>query len=160
MEIVILLTAEMCHLKKKEYDIQSIRVSRNISFFEAPTRLPSNANQFSPDASLASASLITYTNWQTKTNLCSTHLPILISLRMDPTIIPIPHRTSFNLKNSNWNRYCKEIEDKLSKRRLPTNCQKGQKILRTIILKAASTIYHLVDTVSIQSQAQQRYWKR
>ena len=54
------------------------------------------------------------------------------------TINPIPHRTSFNLKKANWDRYSKEIEDKLSKRRLPSNCQKGEKILRTIILKAAS----------------------
>ena len=46
--------------------------------------------------------------------------------------------------NNNWRnglapiQYRKEIEDKLSKRRLPTNFQKGEKILRTIILKAAS----------------------
>ena len=51
---------------------------------------------------------------------------------------PIPHRTSFNLKNEKWNRYRKEIDDKLSKRRLPTNSQKGENILRIIILKAAS----------------------
>ena len=47
-------------------------------------------------------------------------------------------RSVFTLKKANWDRYCKEIEDKLRKRRLPTNCQKGEKILRTIILKAAS----------------------
>ena len=57
---------------------------------------------------------------------------------MEFTINTIPHRTSFNLKKANWDRYRKEIEDKLSKRRLQTNCQKGEKILRTIILKAAS----------------------
>ena len=106
--------------------------------WDSPTRLPGNANPSSPDVSLASASLITSTNSQTKTNLGSDHLPILISLQMDHTINPIPHRTSFNLKKANWDRYSKEIEDKLSKRRLPSNCQKGEKILRTIILKAAS----------------------
>ena len=96
--------------------------------WDSPTRLPTNANQSSPDASLASVSLITSTNWQTKTtNLDSDHLPIIISLRMDPTINPIPHRTSFNLKKTNWDRYRKEIEDKLSKRRLQTNCQKGKR---------------------------------
>ena len=57
---------------------------------------------------------------------------------MDLTINPIHHRTSFNLKKANWDRYRKEIEDKLNKRRLPTNCQKEEKILRTIILKSAS----------------------
>ena len=35
------------------------------------------------------------------------------------TINPIPHRTSFN-----WDRYSKEIEDKLSKRRLPSKRRK------------------------------------
>ena len=49
---------------------------------------------------------------------------------MDLTINPIPHRTSFNLKKANWDRY--------RKRQLLTNCQKGEMILRTIILKAAS----------------------
>ena len=69
--------------------------------WDSPTRLPGNANPSSPDVSLASVSLITSTNWQTKTNLGSDHLPILISLQMDHTINPIPHRTSFNLKKAN-----------------------------------------------------------
>ena len=60
--------------------------------WDSPTRLPGNANPSSPDVSLASASLINFTNWQT--NLGSDHLPILISLQMDFTINPIPHRTS------------------------------------------------------------------
>ena len=72
--------------------------------WDSPTRLPGNANPSSPDVSLASASLITSTNWKTKTNLGSDHLPILISLQMDLTINPIPHRTSFNLKKANWYR--------------------------------------------------------
>ena len=115
---------------------------------DSPTRLPGNANQSSPDVSLESASLITSTTWQTKTNLGSYwqtktnlgsyHLPILISLQMDFAINPIPHRISFSLKKANWERYRKEIEDKLSKRWLQTNCQNGEKILRIIILKAAS----------------------
>ena len=108
--------------------------------WDSPTRLPGNANPSSPDVSLASASLITSTNWQT--NLCSDHLPILISLQMDVTITPIQHRTSINLKKANWDRHSREIEDKLSKRRLPTDCQKGEKILCAIILKAASHHIH------------------
>ena len=50
--------------------------------WDSPTRLPGNANPSSPDVSLALASLITSTNWQTKTNLISDHLPILISLQI------------------------------------------------------------------------------
>ena len=60
--------------------------------WDSPKRLPGNGNPISPDVSLASASLITSTNWQTKTNLGSDHLPILISLQMDVTITPIQHR--------------------------------------------------------------------
>ena len=95
--------------------------------WDSPTGLPGNANSYSPDVSLAPASLITSTSWQTKTNLGSDHLPILISLQIDLTINTIPHRTSFNLKKANWDRYRKEIEDKLSKRLLPTNCQKEKR---------------------------------
>ena len=63
--------------------------------WDSPTRLPGNANPSSPDVS--SAFLITSTNWQTKTNLGSDHLPILNSLQM-VTITPIQHRTSINMK--------------------------------------------------------------
>ena len=77
--------------------------------WDSPTRLPGNTNPSSPDVSLASASLITSTNCQTKTNLGSYHLPIIISFQMDLTINPIPHRTSFNLKKANWDRYRREI---------------------------------------------------
>ena len=40
--------------------------------WDSPTRLPGNANSSSPNVSLASASLITSTNWQKKTNLVPT----------------------------------------------------------------------------------------
>ena len=51
-----------------------------------------------------------------------------------------PDTTSYQHQpeKANWDRYSREIEDKLSKRRLPTDCQKGEKILRAIILKTAS----------------------
>ena len=120
--------------------LESMVSGSNFGFlnWDSPTRLPGNANPSSPYVSLASASLITSTIWQTKTNLGSDHLPILISLQMYVTINPIQHRSSINLKKANWDRCSREIEDRLSKRRLPTNCQKGEKFLRAIILKAAS----------------------
>ena len=48
---------------------------------------------------------------------------ILISLQMAHTINPIPQSYIFNLKKTNLDRYRMEIEDKLSKIRLPSNCQ-------------------------------------
>ena len=71
------------------------------SNFGILTRLPCNASPSSPDVSLASASLITSTNWQTETKLGSDHLPILINLQMDVTINPIQHCYSINLKREN-----------------------------------------------------------
>ena len=106
--------------------------------WDSPTRLPSNASTTSPDVSLASASLSTSNNWQRKKNPGSDHLPILISLQMYVTINQIQHHSSINLNRANWDRDRREIEDKLSIRRLPANCQKGEKILRAIILKASS----------------------
>ena len=49
---------------------------------------------------------------------------------MDFTINSIPHRICLKLKKANWDRH--------RKRRLTSNCQKGENLLRTIILKAAS----------------------
>ena len=65
---------------------------------------------------------------------------------MDVTINPIQHRSSINMKKTNCDRYSREIEDKQSKRRLPTNCQKGEKILHDIILKAAS---HYAEDITL-----------
>ena len=124
--------------------------------WDSPTRLPCNANPSSLDVSLASSSLITYTNWQMKTNLGSDHLPILISLQIYVTINPIQHRSSINLKRENWDRYSREIEAKLRKIRLSANCQKGEKILRAIILKAAShhipSGWHRINTELVPTE--------
>ena len=109
-----------------------------------PTRVPPNAEPSSPDVSLASASLITLCSWQTLSTLSSDHLPILIRLQMKTTPKPGLHQTYVNLKKANWDRYRLEVEATLSKRSLPTDCQRDEKILRTILLKAAS---HHIPTV-------------
>ena len=58
-------------------------------------RLPSNADPSSPDVSLASASLITSSEWQT-------HTTILIGLQTTATSSPARHRTYVNLKKADW----------------------------------------------------------
>ena len=92
----------------------------------------------SPDVSLASTSLITSCSWQTLSTLSSDHLPILIRLQMKTTSTPGLRRTYVNLKKANWDRYRQEVETALSKRSLPTDCQRDEKIFRTVLLKAAS----------------------
>ena len=105
---------------------------------DSPTRLPANADPSSPDVSLASAYLITSSEWQTHTTMSSDHLPILIGLQTTATSSPARHRTYINLKKSDWTGYRQEIERKLSSRHLPPDCQKDEKLFRAIRLKAAS----------------------
>ena len=124
--------------------------------WDTPTRLPSNATPSSPDVSLASSSLITSTNWNTITTLGSDHLPILIRLQTTVSVTPASHRTYVNLKKANWARFTQEIEDKLSNRPLPSDCQKDEKTLRAIILKAAShhipTGRHKINTEPVPAE--------
>ena len=105
---------------------------------DSPTRLPGNADPSSPDVSLASASLITSSEWQTHTTMSSDHLPILMGLRTTTTSSPARHGIYINLKKGDWTGYGQEIECKLSSSHLPTDCQKDEKLFRLTILKAAS----------------------
>ena len=105
---------------------------------DSPTRLPGNADPSSPDVALASASLITSSEWQTHTTMSSDHLPILIGLQTTTPSSSARHRTLINLKNADWTGCRQEIERKLSSRHLPTDCQKGEKLFRATLLKAAS----------------------
>ena len=105
---------------------------------DSSTRLTGNADPSYPDVSLASASLITSSEWQTHTTMSSDHLPILIGLQTTATSSPARHRTYMNLKKADWTRYRQEIERKLSSRHLPTDCQIDEKLFRATLLKAAS----------------------
>ena len=97
--------------------------------WDSPTRVLPKAEPSSPDVSLASTS--------------SDHLPILIILQMKTTTIPGLRRTYVNLKKANWERYRQEVEAPLNKRSLPTECQRDEKIFRTVLFKAAS---HYIPT--------------
>ena len=105
---------------------------------DSPTRLPGNADPSSPDVSLASASLITSSEWQTHTTMSSDHLPIVIGLQTTATSSHARHRTYINLNKADWTGYKQEIERKLSSRHLPTDCQKDEKLFRATLLKATS----------------------
>ena len=108
---------------------------------DSSTRLPGNVDPSSPDVSLASASLITSSEWQTHTTMSSDHLPILIGLQTTATSSPARHRTYINLKKADWTGYKQEIEHKLSFCHLPTDCQKNEKLFRATLLQAAA--HHL-----------------
>ena len=106
--------------------------------WDSPTRVPPNAEPSSPHVSLASTSLITSCSWQTLSTLSSDHIIILIRLQMKTTTTPGIRRTYVNLKKTNWDRYRQEVEAALSKRSVPTDCQRDEKIFHTFLLKAAS----------------------
>ena len=106
--------------------------------WNSPTRVPPNAEPSSPDVSLTSASFLTSCSWQTLLTQCSDHLPILIRLQMKTPSNPGLRRTYVNLKETNWDRYRQEVEAALCKRSLLTDCQRDEKIFRTVLLKAAS----------------------
>ena len=128
--------------------------------WDSPTRVPPNTEPSSPDVSLASTYIITSCPWQTLSTLSSDHLPILIILQMKTTTIPGLRRTYVNLKKANWDRYRQEVEAALSKRSLPTDCQRDEKFIHTVLLKAAS--HHMTSlldgTDSMRNLYQQRYW--
>ena len=106
----------------------------------ATRELRQTQSRVSQMSSLASTSLITSCSWQTLSTLSSDHLPILIILQMKTNTTPGLRRTYVNLKKDNWDRYRQEVEDALSKRSLPTDCQRDEKIFRTVLLKAASVV--------------------
>ena len=106
--------------------------------WDSPTRVPPNAEPSSPDVSLASTFLVTSCSWQSLLTLSSDHLPILIRLQMKTPSYPGLRRTYVNPKKASGDRYRQEVEAALSKRSLPTDCQRDEKIFRTVLLKAAS----------------------
>ena len=112
--------------------------------WDSPTRVPPDAEPSSPDILLTSTSIIASSSWKTLSTLISDHLPILIWLQMMTTTTPGLRRTYVNLKKANWDRYKQEVEAALNKRSLPTDCQRDEKIFRTVLLNAAS---HHIPTV-------------
>ena len=113
--------------------------------------LPANANPSSPDVSVASASLITSSEWQTHTTMSSDHLPILMGLQTTATPAPTRLRSYINLKKADWTRYRQEIECKLRPCHLPSDCQKTTVVL-SYTIEAAS---HHIATGRRKLHAQQ-----
>ena len=105
----------------------------------APTRLPSNNQPTSPDISLASLSLLPYTNWETNTRLGSDHLPIIITCATKIKLQPSDKRTFINFKKANWDKFKAETEIEFSKLRAPSSVYKGEKAFRKIINSISKT---------------------
>ena len=55
-------------------------------------------------------------------------------------------RTYVNLKKADWDRYRQEVETTLSKRSLPTDCQRDEKLVHTVLLLNAKVVSFADDT--------------
>ena len=108
------------------------------------TRVPPNAEPSSPDVSLISASLNTSCSWQTLSTLSSDHLPSnnLHKTTNEATTNPGLRRSYVNLNKAYWDRYRQQVEAVLCRRSLPTNCQRDDNILCTVLPKAAPHHIH------------------
>ena len=102
-----------------------------------PTRLPTTGQASSPDISLASTDTLPYTSWETKTEMGSDHLPIVITIETDFKETKSDNRTFTNFKKADWGKFKEETEDKFAELSPPTNIVKGEKIFRKIINNAA-----------------------
>ena len=65
--------------------------------------------------------------------LSSDYLPIIVRLLMKTPSNPGLRRTYVNIKKANWDRYRQEVEATLSKLSLSTDCQRDEKIFRTVL---------------------------
>ena len=86
------------------------------------------------------------------------HLPILIRLQMKASSNPGLCRTYVILKKANCNRYRQEIKAALSKRSLPTDCQRDERSSVQFYLQQPHTTSLLDVTESMRNLYQQRYW--
>ena len=117
---------------------------------DTPTRLPNDGTATSPDISLASDEILLSTSWHTSNALSSDHLPITITLQLEPIIKYAVNRRYVNSKKANWTAYTEEVEEKLIALPPPTSCHKGEKIFSEALRKAAAhnipTGRHKLDT--------------
>ena len=101
---------------------------------DSPTRL-FNGTESSPDFSLASLSLLPYASWETKKQLGSDHLPIIVSLKTDLSPSTSDDRTFINFRRADWTGFREKTEAEFSNLPRPTNVFKGEKSFRKIINK-------------------------
>ena len=103
-----------------------------------PTRVPPKAESSSPHDLISINFPHHLMLMADPVNPSSDHLPILIRLQMKSTSTPGLRQTYVSLKKADWDRFRQEVETAMSKRSLPTDCQRDEKIFRTVLLKAAS----------------------
>ena len=108
---------------------------------DLPTRLPLNQDgqPTSPDISLASLALLPYTSWETKTQLSSDHLPIIVTVQTDIKPTTSEDKTYLNFRKADWTKFYVETERIFETLDTPSDVHKGEKAFRKIINKISKT---------------------
>ena len=91
----------------------------------------------SPDISLASSELAMSIDWHTECALGSDHRPIILSIQCEVGKIISSNKTYINFRKANWPGFSQQVEYILSRKTIPTNIHKGEKMLRKAVLSAA-----------------------
>ena len=97
---------------------------------DSPHTSPSPASTYSPSLSLASLSILPYTNWETHSTFGSDYLPILITLDSEIKVHPSENRTFTNVK-----------------RRIGTNLKRIQKKKKQTLTTVSSLRENIFQTL-------------
>lgn len=100
------------------------------------TRITPNCTS-SPDVTLASASLLTCTEWGTIKALSSDHVPIIIRVQRTITKQNSERRTFINFAKADWEGFKQHIEEEFDRKQLPNSAHLGEKIFNKTLRKAA-----------------------
>ena len=131
-------------------------------------RLPTNGQSTSPDISLASNDIALLSDWSVSTLLASDHLPILITINSELSLIDGPRRTYINFKKEDWARYVEAGDKYLAEASETRTVEQAEKTFRKSVNKAsgpfipAGRIQHFQPTLpaSAKSLANERDRKR
>ena len=105
---------------------------------DTPTRAPKNGPTSSPDISIVSGHLLLDLSWETRTQLNSDHLPIVIEIATNQYSPPVRKRRTYtNFSKADWEGYRLETERLFRGATEPSLCSSGERIFRSILATAS-----------------------
>ena len=132
------------------------------------TRLQTNGRSTTPDISLASNDIALLSDWSVSTSLASDHLPILITINSELSMIDRPQRTYINFTKADWARHAEPCDKYLDEAGETKTVEQAEKTFRKAVNKAnglfipTGRIQHFQPTLpaSAKSLADERDRKR
>jgi len=99
-----------------------------------PTRITPNCSS-SPDITLVSSQLISFTTWQAVTALNSDHLPLIIEFVRNADFVTSEERTYINFSKADLDSFTECTEEMCARLAPPLSANKGENIFRKMLLK-------------------------